>query len=191
MRFFKSNRITKMTDAGLIAEYKKGNNEAMEILFDRYAHLVYAICFKYLKNEEESRDAVLNIFEKLLSSVKKYNIGNFSTWIYSVTKNYCVEHLKHKKIPIDENVKPEDHAEDLPSGEPYYPDDEEGAIDTAKLREALASLSEEQKRCVEMFYLQQKCYQDIADETGYTLNQVKSYIQNGKRNLKIYLSQRK
>ena len=49
-------------------------------------------------------------------------------------------------------------------------------------------LNPEQKQTVELFYLQEKSYKEIVDQTGFSMNDVKSYIQNGKRNLKIMLS---
>src|SRR5471030_773713 len=116
MRFFKSNRITDRTDADLILDYKQtGNNQAVEILFDRYAHLVYALCMKYLKDEEESRDAVINIFEKLLVSLKKYEIKNFTTWIHSVARNYCFSLLQQSKTMMNhsENISVDQQSDTL------------------------------------------------------------------------------
>src|SRR5881628_1014800 len=126
MRFFKSHRITNRTDAELISEYKAtGNNEAVEILFDRYAHLVYALCMKYLKNEEESRDAVITIFEKLLQSLKKYEIKNFTTWIHSVARNYCFAQLQHNKAKMNhhENISIEE-GPDIPADPSAYEEEE-------------------------------------------------------------------
>src|SRR4051812_17184584 len=114
MRFFKSNRNTNHTDAELIFDYKStGNNQAIEVLFDRYAHLVYALCMKYLKDEEESRDAVITIFEKLLVSLKKYEIKNFTTWIHSVARNYCFALLQQHKTKLNhhENIAIDEAAE--------------------------------------------------------------------------------
>jgi len=58
-----------------------------------------------------------------------------------------------------------------------------------QLPNAISNLNTEQRLCINLFYLKEKCYEEISMQTGYSLKQVKSYIQNGKRNLKIYLSQ--
>lgn len=58
------------------------------------------------------------------------------------------------------------------------------------LEEAMQHLKKEQKTCIRMFYLQRKSYQSIAEETGFNLLQVKSYIQNGKRNLRLLLEKK-
>jgi len=188
MRFFKSNKITGRTDEELISEYKRtGNNEAVEILFDRYAHLVYAVCMKYLKDEEESRDAVLNIFEKLLVSLKKYEIKNFTTWIHSVARNYCLGLIQHKRY---ENISISEETEATTADPSAYEEEQLQALAFQRLEEAMQTLNTEQRTCVELFYLEKFCYEEIAVKTGYSFNQVKSYIQNGKRNLKIYLTQR-
>jgi len=58
---------------------------------------------------------------------------------------------------------------------------------TMKLKEAMTSLNREQGLCVTLFYLEEKSYKEVVEITGFSSNQVKSYIQNGKRNLKLYL----
>lgn len=194
MRFFKSNRKTSQSDADLIAEYKRtGNNHLIAILFDRYAHLIYAICMKYLKDEEESRDAVINIFEKLLLSLNRYEIKNFGTWIHSVARNYCFAQLQQSKTKTRHHETA--FNEDTSAQFIYNPDDFEEeeelkALELQKLKEAMQALNNEQKICVELFYLKKHCYNEISEITGYSLNQVKSYIQNGKRNLKIGLTRK-
>ncbi len=193
MRFFKSNRITGLSDAELISEYKQtGNNAVIEALFDRYAHLVYAVCMKYLKDEEESRDAVIGIFEKLLASLKKYDVKNFTTWIHSVARNYCLAKLQQDKTKLHhyEQISVTEETEMVATDPSIYEEEKLKAMELSRLEEAMKALNTEQRTCVELFYLKRLCYEDVAAMTGYSLNQVKSYIQNGKRNLKIYLTQR-
>ena len=180
--------IEQLSDVELVLQYKSsGDKIFFAELYQRYTHLVLGTCFKYLKNEQESKDAVMDIFEKLLVDLLKHEVVHFKSWLYMVTKNHCLMILRSKN--------PTTISLDL--GQPFRqtimenPDDlhlpSQQAEDEKKLLEALQQLNTQQKICVELFYLQNKCYQDIANETGYTLNQVKSYIQNGKRNLKIIL----
>jgi len=181
-----------LTDEELLNEFKKNfNQEVLAQLYLRYTDLVYGVCMKYLKNEEESRDAVINIFEKLLVSLKKYEIKNFTTWIHSVARNYCFALLQQNKKKMNHQAIPIDiETDDMIADPSAYEEEQLKALELRNLEEAMHSLNTEQKTCIELFYLEKYCYEEITEKTGYTLNQVKSYIQNGKRNLKIYLTGR-
>ena len=159
----------------------------VESWFLRYSHVVFLVCRKYLKNEEESRDAVMDIFHKILADGGRYSVSNVPAWLHAVTKNHCLMKIRKSgrmrmvlKTPNDmdrlfmENtdfVNPTD-------GEP--PD----------WNALLARLRREQKSCIELFYLEKKSYREIADLTGFRVERVKSHIQNGKRNLKNILLKR-
>lgn len=156
------------------------------MLFDRYALLLLGMCVKYLKNEEDARDAVQQIFLKMLSEINRHEIQYFRAWIYQVTKNYCLMQLRQNHMRYKEEIS-DKHMGGL--GE--VPEDKQVFIEKDTLlenmKQAMALLNEEQQVCVQLFYLQKKSYQEIAGQTGYSLLQVKSYIQNGKRNLKLLL----
>nr|WP_205195285.1 sigma-70 family RNA polymerase sigma factor [Chitinophaga sp. Cy-1792] len=163
-----------------------GNSEWIGELFDRYAVLLLGMCMKYLKNEEDARDAVQQIFLKVLSDVNKHEIQYFRAWIYQVAKNHCLmqirqNHMKYKEEISDRNLgSMEAEQEDKRMHQ-------EKDLMLENMEQAMNQLSPEQKICVDLFYLHKKSYQQIADETGFNLMQVKSHIQNGKRNLKIIL----
>ncbi|MBE7176915.1 MAG: sigma-70 family RNA polymerase sigma factor [Mucilaginibacter polytrichastri] len=168
-------------DADLVAEYRSdGELGVLSELYQRYMELVYGVCLKYLNDEEEARDAVMGIFEELIEKVRTHEVSQFRGWLYVVARNYCLMHIRReKKMPT---VPIEDH--DMETGETLHPEREENL---QALERCMRTLPEQQKQTVDLFYLQQKCYKDIADITGYDMNKVKSYIQNGKRNLKICL----
>ena len=177
-------------DDELILTYRnKGDKEAVGILFNRYSHLVFGVCMKYLKDPEEARDAVSQIFEKLYVDLKKHDVQKFSFWIHRVAQNFCLMQLRSKqaaqnkaeRFTKDEMVLMENN-DDIHHTAAYQKEAE-----LTLLEEAIKSLNEEQRICVELFYLKEKCYNDISDLTGYGFKQVKSFIQNGKRNLKIYM----
>lgn len=189
MWLFRSNKASSLTDVELIAAYKTSRDKNLiGILFDRHAHLVYGICYHYLKNEDACKDAVLTIFEKLFDDLYKYDVNNFSSWIHSVARNHCFSVLNKVKeyISIDE-IK---EIKEIKAEE----EDSEVKLFFEKnlfhLNGAMESINEEQKKCVEMFYLRNLSYADISSATGYSIKQVKSYIQNGKRNLKMYLEKK-
>jgi RNA polymerase sigma-70 factor (ECF subfamily) len=148
--------------------------------------VVFGICLKYLKNREESKDAVMQIFEKILSELKEKEVKNFPGWIYVVSKNFCLMKLRalgksrimdHLEIdtfnPVMENPYTLHHNDEL-----NFEDRSEA------LSKCLEGLSEKQKKCITLFYYDDKCYEEITRITGYELKKVKSYLQNGKRNLK-------
>lgn len=180
-----------LPDSEIIKLYKEtGNPEWVGVLFERYTHLVFGICLKYLKDEEDSKDAVMEIFESLFKDLLIHDVKNFKSWLYSVSKNFCLMQLRKLKIiPRTEEIteKKMNHSfvEFMQELHPY----KEQEIDEMfnKLQEAMDQLKPGQERCIELMYLQEKSYKEVAEITGYNLKQVKSYIQNGKRNLEKML----
>ena len=159
-------------------------------LFTRYTHLLFAVAFKILKEEEAAKDAVMKVFEKLMTRSSFQDVRNFKSWICIVTRNQCLMELRHRNAESRAlegtlAVLEQDLMEfSLPgdSGSKELPE-----VNAESLLDAVSRLSEEQKACIEMFYLENKSYAEIVRLTGYDLNYVKSYIQNGKRNLKKML----
>lgn len=157
-----------------------GNLKHLGDLYDRYTHLVYGVCLKYLQDEEASKDAVMQIFEKIIVSLRKTEVTQFKGWLYTVAKNYCLMQLRQQR---------HDHHTALSMVEERVGENPEiEAVDRWPLIEqGLKTLSLEQQQCIRLFYLEQKSYQEVASITGYELKKVKSYLQNGKRNLKIFV----
>lgn len=160
-------------------------------MYQRYAHLVFGVCMKYLKNKDEAEDASMQVFEKLLTTLLQYEVNEFKFWIHTVTKNHCLYILRKQQSQFKNQKEMNKDFPVIMENEEFSPLDNENWKNT-KLEEmngALMQLKEGQKICVELFYLKEKSYQEIVDETGYSMLEVKSFIQNGKRNLKIMLSQ--
>jgi RNA polymerase sigma factor (sigma-70 family) len=176
-----------LTDADLLLEYRRyGELAVLGELYNRYMSLVYGVCLKYLKDREESRDAVMQIFEKLVVTLKEHEVAHFKSWLYVTTRNHCLMQLRAGKGKKFEEISPSFMENDTV----FHLDDEpEMETNLSKLEKCMDTLVVEQKRCVQLFYLQQKCYKEIVQLTGYDDNKVKSYIQNGKRNLKICMDQ--
>ncbi len=182
-----------LTDEELIAAYRlKNDKQAVGILFNRYAHLVFGVCMKYLKDTDESKDAVLQIFEKLHADLRKHEVQKFSYWLHRVAQNFCLMQLRSNqaaknradRFVQDEKVMADDMDHD------HLKKANEREYELQLLEEAVSTLNEEQRICIELFYLKEKCYNEISELTGFDFKQVKSYIQNGKRNLKIYMEKK-
>jgi RNA polymerase sigma-70 factor (ECF subfamily) len=180
-----------ISDTGLLEKYYRDHdNSWLGILFQRYTLLLFGVCMKYLKNEEEAKDAVQQVFMKALTELGKYKVEYFKSWIYMVAKNHCL--MKLRELPGKQTAA---LSEQLSA---VLPEEEadlklnllEKEHTLELLSVTLQELSPEQKHCVTLFYLEKRSYQEIADQTGFSLMQVKSYIQNGKRNLKILLDKK-
>ena len=171
------------TDQDLIYRYKQTNDiKFLGDLYSPYMDLVYGVCMKYLKDGEASKDAVMNIFEELVEKLKKHEVDNFKSWLYVVARNHCLMQLrKEAKVKITEMSDSFMQSEkDLHlNGEP----DKETNLKF--MEDCLEKLPDDQKRTVSLFYLESKCYQEIAELTGQEWNKVRSQIQNGRRNLKL------
>ena len=177
------------TDEDLISEFtSQGDLEVLGILYSRYMHLVYGVCLKYLKNSEESKDAVMQIFEKLIAEIPKQRIENFKSWLHVVTKNYCLMQLRSQKSQTERlHEWRSDTVAFMEINSDLHPiDSENWDIDLA-LADCIEKLKEEQKDCIRQFYFENRCYNEIASTLDLDVKEVKSHLQNAKRNLKICL----
>ena len=180
----KINKIYESeSDEELLSHFLKTSNQKyLGQLYSRYIPLVYGLCLKYLRQIEDAEDAVTNIYEELTQKISKYQIENFKTWLYSVAKNHCLQILRKEKNMFFEEITPQIMESD--NFEHLLDVNEDKEKENA-LNYCLTMLSEEQRQCIVHFFFDDFSYADIVDKTGFVLNQVKSYIQNGKRNLKI------
>ncbi len=178
--------IDSLSDDELIALYK-GSAEPYYagVLFQRFTQQLAVVTYRYLKKQADAEDALMEVFEIILKDLKTHTITNFRAWAYSVTKHHC---LKKIRSANDKKFKPEAVLKYIPDEtnydfDPYLLDNQ---LDD--LKKAISNLNTEQQVCIDLFYLQEKSYKEVSDITGYPLNEVKSYLQNGKRNLKGLLS---
>jgi RNA polymerase sigma factor (sigma-70 family) len=190
MRLFIRGNTNDLSDALLIEKYKQsGDKFFVGELFKRYSHLVFGLCLNYFKDKDVSKDLVMQIFEKLFEELKKTEVRHFPAWICFVSRNFCISELRKEKTRSGR----EEVAgwEEEPTINPLLAREEEAeqVIRLEQLKEAIGGLKKEHRLCLDLFYLQEKSYKDITEITGFSDKEVKSYIQNGKRNLKLVLSQ--
>jgi len=186
LNLFTRKYITNLTDIELIEEVKSGKRKmAMGELYKRYSHLMFGVGLKYLKRKEEAEDILMLVFEKLDSKIIKSDIKNLKNWLYTIIKNECLMKLrKTNRLTTDVETallfKADDSSQQLKDvvlKEQKY----------ITLENAIVQLKDQQQECIQLFYLKGKCYDEIVTATGFDLKKVKSYIQNGKRNLKLIL----
>jgi RNA polymerase sigma factor (sigma-70 family) len=178
-----------LSDLELVSRYKLTLDKLyVGELFKRYSHLVLGLCINYYKDKDNAKDALTQIFEKLFDELRKRDIEHFRIWLCFVSRNFCISDLRKKKTENKRQHDYESGQETFVEMEPVLRHDDK-EVQLQKLEEAIKQLNEEQRVCVELFYLQEKTYTDIAAATGYDLKQVKSFLQNGKRNLKNILTQ--
>lgn len=180
---FIRQKPSSVPDSELLIQYKvSGDTKILGELFSRYTSLTYGVCLKYLKDRDDSKDAVMQVFEKLTQTLRSHEIENFKSWLYVTSCNHCLMHIRSRRGKMTESISDHPMESDLVL---HLEEESELEGNLSKLETCIQQLVNDQKQCVELFYLEQKCYKDITGLTGFDLNQVKSFIQNGKRNLKI------
>ena len=180
---FKISSLKEVGDDLLLQQFKQtGDQQALAELYLRYSDLLYGVCLKYLEDADDAKDAVMNIYQELLKKVPQHEIGNFKSWVYVLTKNYCLMQLRSNKKNItvsleQQTVQSDDfsHLDSVIEKEQAF----------RRLEKCIEKLPEEQKSSIKQFYYDGKCYNEIAATTGMDWNKVRSLIQNGRRNLKI------
>lgn len=164
--------------------YTSRDNRWLGLLLERYTLLLFGVAMKYLKDEEEARDVVQQVFVKVLEELEKYQVSNFRAWLFTIVRNQCFMKLRNqsrKPVPLPENFE-ETSQEEIETNIL-----QQEQLHLERLKEALNELNEPQRNCINLFYLKKLSYQQITERTGYSNQEVKSHIQNGKRNLKIWL----
>ena len=183
LKFIKNTSTATLTDQELIAAYKKSSDmNFLGALYLRYMELVFGVCLKYFKDAEKAKDAVMDIYLELCSKLLHHEVDNFKPWLHVVARNHCLMQLRSpKNLKLNEfnadfmQLQQTSHLENEAfENEAYF----------IQLEQCLEILPEDQRQSIRLFYLQKKCYNEIAVITGYEWNKVRSYIQNGKRNLK-------
>lgn len=168
--------------------YATHDNQWLGQLLQRYTLLLLGVCMKYLKNEDEAKDAVQQIFLKAITELHKYRVEYFKSWLYMVAKNHCLMKLRDRQGKQSTEIKEQMLVVTDEAANKNVHIEKDRTLEL--MNESLGELNSEQKQCVTLFYLEKKSYQEIAIDTGFSLMQVKSYIQNGKRNLKLLLEQK-
>lgn len=164
------------SDLEVLEKYKtSGKPEWLDELFRRYSGLSYGVCLKYLQNTDDARDAVMQVFARLQSELLKNDPRNFKSWLYVVLKNHCLMQLR-KKTKVQ--------AEDLESLKTHEEEDSQ-EFKLQAMEAAIESLHEGQRICIKLFYLDGLSYKELEEKTGYTPMEVKSFLQNGRRNLRL------
>lgn len=184
-RFFK-RAAAQASDEELLQQHRSGKDlEALGLLYERYVELVYGVCLKYLKDESEAEDAVMAIFEELVEKSQKSEVREFRPWLYVLAKNHCLMALRKAGRNFTVTADPA-----LMQSDAFWHPDREGMDEelSAQLAKCMEQLPPQQKRCIDLFYLQGKSYKDIAGTQGEDVGMVRSHIQNGRRNLKKCMS---
>jgi len=178
------HRYSQFTDEEMLANYRlHRENQWLGALLQRYTMLLLGVGLKYLKEKTLAEDAVQQVFLKTITHLPAGPIANFKGWLYVLMRNHCLQQIRDNNIHFaDSSLLPEIEAEQAPLG--GLPELEHTL---EEMHEAVAQLNEDQRVTITLFYLERMSYEQIITQTGYTFMQVKSFIQNGKRNLKTIL----
>jgi len=180
-----NKRYEQKTDKELITLFcESKDNRYVGVLYERYGHLVLGLCLKYLKNKDEAKDSVAQIFSNLLVDLSKHKVEYFKSWLYVYSKNFCLMALRRRQSSLKKELElKENSLLFMDNSDIEHLHEKEKQI--SMMETAIRLLNSDQKTCIELFFFQNKSYVEITELTGYSLNDVKSHIQNGKRNLKI------
>lgn len=185
VRFLRPKSNVLESDKALLAAYRIGGDvEALGRLYERYVELTYGVCLKYLKKEADAEDAVMTIFEQLVEKVKTHDVQNFRSWLYVLAKNHCLMQLRKPQREFSE-------PDFMQFNGVSHPEEERPEEQEAHLRACMEQLPSQQRSSVQLFYFEEKSYQEIAALQKEELGKIRSFIQNGRRNLKICLEQKR
>lgn len=189
MTFLKNISPDQSTDKELLTAFKEtGDINHLSNLYQRYMDLVFGVCLKYFKDADRCKDAVMDIFDELNTKLRQHEVDNFKGWLHVLARNYCLMQLRSPR-----NLKTMEFNPAFMQSEQIMHlngETQEREENFKKLEQCMQALPEEQRITVELFYLENKCYNEIAAITGYDWSKVRSYIQNGKRNLKICMEEK-
>ena len=170
----------------------RNSHETMYVgeLYQRYTHLVYGVCMKYLHNDAEAEDMTMQVFEKLIQDLKKHHITSFKPWLHMVVKNHCMMHFRKGAIDAKKETRLKFELTNSVEKEEvdHLQEAEDKKFVLQYLKEGIDELKDEQRECIELFYLKECSYNEISGMTGFSVNEVKSHLQNGKRNLKKFIT---
>lgn len=180
----------RLSDRELVERYRYSFDTAyIGILFQRYAHLLFGVCMKYLGNEERAKDAVMEVFEKVMRELRRHDVEEFKPWICAVTRNHCLMGIRSDKVTTQKHDGYVHHLWAIvETDEPLHLNGQRIEAEDRALHKAIDDLNEGQRQCIRLFYFERMSYEEIAETTGQNLKQVKSHLQNGKRNLKLKLT---
>ena len=189
MTFLKNIQGNPLTDKELLQAFKQSSNtNHVSVLYQRYMDLVFGVCLKYFKDAEKSKDAVMDIYEELCKKLLLHEVENFKGWLHVLARNHCLMQMRSPK-----NIRTAEFNPDfMQSAQKTHLENEvlEKEENFKKLEDCISLLPDDQKQSIELFFLEKKCYNEIAAITGQEWNKIRSYIQNGKRNLKICMEEK-
>jgi RNA polymerase sigma-70 factor (ECF subfamily) len=189
---FQEYNRSQEPDEKLLDDYRlSGDLEILGLLYKRHMHLVYGVCLRYFEDREKARDCVMEIFEKLITEIPGHQIQKFKSWLYVLTKNFCLMEIRSGKTRarrMEQWMSDQEYSVEF--SHDLHPIDREEAMQDAALRECIERLKDTQKQCIQMFYFENRSYREISEFLALDEKKVKSYLQNGKRNLKICLEEK-
>lgn len=174
----------KLTDEQLVALFiETQKNLYFEQLYDRYCDKVYRKCLSFVKDDAKAEDFTHDIFLKLVLNLGSYKeTAKFSTWLYSITYNYCIDQTriskKYSEVGLDENF-------DLPD---YDDDSEIAELEAQQLNKAMKEILPDEKLILMMKYQDDMSIKEISNSLNISESAVKMRLLRAKEKLrKVYL----
>ncbi|MEL6655687.1 MAG: sigma-70 family RNA polymerase sigma factor [Bacteroidota bacterium] len=175
------------SDEELVRQFQQsGDRFLLGLLLRRYSQSILGTCHYYLRQPQDAEDAAMEVCELIVRQLQKpKEIKRFKDWVFIIARNYCFRKLKDNKRLTE--LSTEWEKDFLNSDVQYELGDtlyvQEEAL-YARVDAEIQQLNEQQRLCLTAFYWQGEKYKDIAARYGMTTDEVRSAIQNGRRNLR-------
>ena len=176
----------EQSDDELLSRYRSTKDQKwITQLFGRYVQLIYGVCLRYTPDVREAEDFTMEIYQKVSDKALTHQIKAFKSWVYVVSKHHCLEQIRKVTgrriesfdpdfMQLRAELHPMDDMTDKLALEDKYD----------RMEYCLKQLNELQKKSIDLFYYQNKSYSEIAKIIEDEVSQVRSYLQNGRRNIK-------
>ena len=178
--------LGERSDKELLSKYRDTKDQKwLSQLFGRYVQLIYGVCLRYTPDVREAEDFTMEIYQKVADKALTHQIKSFKSWVYVVSKHHCLEHIRKITGRRIESFDPNF----MQMQSEFHPIDEmeDKMVMEAKfevMEHCLKKLNDLQKLSIELFYYKNKSYVEIANLIEDEVSQVRSYLQNGRRNIK-------
>ncbi len=173
---------SRIEDKELIRQALEGRQDAFRRLMEKYHSAISHLIMRMIGNQHEVEDLTQEAFIKAFHSLASFNDEYaFSTWLYKIATNNCIDHLRRRKVKtfsIDKPIETHDGEQqyEIPDSE-YLPDRRlVQEQQTTTIQEAIDNLPEKYKRVIVLRHQEERSYEEIAEELELPLGTVKAHI---------------
>ena len=178
--------VNRRDESSLLLKYLKTNDLSYLLeLYRPYMHLVYGLAFKYVKDPKQSQEIVYCIFKKLIKDIKRQEVRVFGNWLYNLSLDFCKQWRDRGRTESDQIVALGGSTQ---TPVEFYDDKDDDSFEEeiSSMEDEVMRIKSQQEKCSQLFFKEQRCFQEIADITGWEVSEIKYHVKNAKRKTNIY-----